>query len=193
MTRMEMPPTTPQGDLPIRLQHLAEAGGLINVFRMMLRSPAIASEVVGLGAVQFAESTLTPVDREIAILTVSTCYDAEYESAQHDPISRAVGVTDEQRAALAAMEWGSACFDPAQQSLISFSASVASSPTVPDDVFEAVRTHYTDRQVVELVIQAGYYFLIARVATVLKVPIDPPADDRVFKAGLTVASADLRQ
>ena len=65
-------------------------------------------------------------------------------------------------------------------------AAVAAASTVPDDVFDAVQLYYTDQQVVETVILTGYYFLIARVSSVLEVPQDPRPGDAVLRAGVTV-------
>jgi hypothetical protein len=46
-----------------------------------------------------------------------------------------------------------------------------------------MRLHYSDRQLVETVALTGNYFLIGRLTTVLNVPLDPPADDVVLRAG----------
>ena len=61
-------------------------------------------------------------------------------------------------------------------------------PAVPDAAFTAVQQHYTDRQIVEAIALAGYYFLIARLTPVLDVPLDPRADDAVLRAGRAVHS-----
>jgi alkylhydroperoxidase family enzyme len=105
--------------------------------------------------------------------------------------SRAVGVTDTQRAALAAKQWDSPEFNEAQRALIAFTAAIADAPTVAGDIFDAAQKHYTDQQIVELIIQTGYYFLLARVSTVLDVPLDPPSDDRVLRAGVALAGGSL--
>ncbi|MDQ1753080.1 MAG: hypothetical protein QOE71_4136 [Pseudonocardiales bacterium] len=190
MARIDLPEVI-IADLPPKLQDVERAGALINVFRMMARSPQIATPVVALGAAQFATSSLTPIDRELAILTSGACFEAPYEAAQHEPISRAVGVTDTQRAALAARQWDSPQFNEAQRALIAFTAAIADAPTVAGDIFDAAQKHYTDQQIVELIIQTGYYFLLARVSTVLDVPLDPPSDDRVLRAGVALAGGSL--
>jgi alkylhydroperoxidase family enzyme len=173
-------------DSPPPMRKAAERGALINVFRMLMYSPDLGVAVAGLGSAIFATSALTGIDRELAILACGACYRAPYEASQHEPISRAVGVSDQQRAAAADKHWYAGCFTPAQQALLAFVAAVAATPTLPDAVFTAMRQHYSDRQIVEAIALAGNYFLIGRLTTVLNLPLDPPADDAVLRAGLAL-------
>ena len=172
--------------LPEDLRRAAASGAMINVFRALLRSPAIAESVIRLGSAQFAAGSMAPVDRELVILACGELFEAPYGTAQHDPISRAVGVVDEQRAAIAERSWTADCFSTAQRSLLTFVTHVATASQAPVSRMTAVRAYYSDQQVVEVVVLVGYYFLIARVSTVLNVPIDAPADDRVLRAGQNV-------
>jgi alkylhydroperoxidase family enzyme len=146
MRRIEIPDPAAIGDLPPDLEQAARSGALINVFRMMLRSPQIASAVVSLGATQFGTSSLAPVDRELAILAAGASFQAPYEASQHAPISASVGVTDAQRTAIAERRYDSAEFSAPQQALLRFVADVAASPTVTDEVFAAVSAHYSQQQ-----------------------------------------------
>ncbi|HYZ52049.1 MAG TPA: carboxymuconolactone decarboxylase family protein [Streptosporangiaceae bacterium] len=170
------------------MQKAAEVGPLINVFRMLMHTPDIGAGVAQLGSAIFAASALTDVDRELAILACGACFRAPYEVSQHEPISRAVGVSDEQRAAVAEKRWNAGCFTAAQRALLAFVAAVADAPAVPDAAFNAMRQHYSDRQLVEAITLTGNYFLIARLTTVLNVPLDPPADDAVLRVGLAMHS-----
>jgi alkylhydroperoxidase family enzyme len=166
---------------PLPLRRAAETGHLINVFRMLMYSPVIGVEVARLAAAIFASSALTDIDRKLAILACGTCFQAPYEASRHQPISRAVGVTSEQRAALAARRWNAGCFTQAQQALLAFVAAVAATPAVPDAAFNAIRRYYSDRQIIETITLTGNYFLIARLTTVLGIPLDLPTDDAVLR------------
>jgi alkylhydroperoxidase family enzyme len=46
-------------------------------------------------------------------------------------------------------------------------------PEVPDDVFNTVRKHYSEREVVELTVLVGTYLMHNRVFTALKVDLEP--------------------
>jgi alkylhydroperoxidase family enzyme len=179
------------GEAPLALRMAAEGGGLINVFRMLMHTPDIGVQVTRLGSAIFAASALTDADRELAILACGACFRAPYEVSQHEPISRAVGISDEQRAAVAAKRWNAGCLTAAQQALLTFVAAVADAPAVPDAAFDAVQQHYSDRQLVEAIVLTGSYFLIGRVTTVLNVPHDPRAGDAVLRGGRAMHD-DLR-
>jgi 4-carboxymuconolactone decarboxylase len=174
------------GELPEELQQVAATGALVNIFRVMLRSPQIALNVVRLGAAQFGSGSLSPVDRELAILTTASQFGAAYEISQHEAISASVGVTAAQRAAVAVRQWDSPDFDAAQQALLQFLAAAAAAPTVPTTVLDDAKRHYSDQQIVEALILMGYYFMLARVSTVLDLPQDPPDGDTVLQAGIAL-------
>ncbi|WP_129784000.1 carboxymuconolactone decarboxylase family protein [Promicromonospora panici] len=189
MPNIQMPDFD-RSSLPPALARFDEADALINVFKIMLRSPQIADAVGNLGGVQFAYSSLPAVDREMAILAAGNCYASAYEAAQHEPISRAVGVSEQQRTAIAESRWDSPSFSAAQATMIRFVVAVAEGPTVQRELLSAIRHHYTDQQVVELVVQTGYYFLIGRITTVFDVEIDAPQDARVLDAGVSTAMTE---
>ncbi len=44
---------------------------------------------------------------------------------------------------------------------------------VPDDVFNAVRKHYSEREVVELTVLCGVYIMHNRIFTALRVDLEP--------------------
>lgn len=189
MPRIPVPDVV-SDDLPAELQQAIATGAMINVFGILLRSPRIAIPVIQLGSAQFGSGSLPGPDRELAILTCGSCFSAAYEASQHEQISGAVGVTAAQRAAIAVHQWDSPDLTPAQQALVAFVAAVGDAPTVPDDVFDAVQRHYSDQQVVEAVVLTGYYFMLARITTVLEVPQDPKEGDAVLKAGVSINGSD---
>ncbi|MHA7145359.1 carboxymuconolactone decarboxylase family protein [Arthrobacter sp. TmT3-37] len=164
------------------LQAMADNGGILNVFRMMLRNPQVADPVIRLGAAQFQSSSLQPIEREMTALAAGALFEAPFETAQHDPLSRALGITEQQRQAITSQDWVARCFSAKQRVLLRFVAAVAVHPKIPHSMLSDVRVHFTDEQVVDVIVQTGYYFLIARTITVLDVPIDAPSNARVFNA-----------
>ncbi len=170
-------------DMPESMRSLS-AGRVINVYRALANSPRTVEEVARLGAALFAKGALDPVDRELLILAYGLRYRAEYEWAQHVPISQAVGVTDDQRAALRRGEYDAAVFTPAQRALLRFAVAVADGPVVDDAVHAAVAEHYDAERIVEALVLAGFYFLLGRVCTVLEVDIDAGEGDEVLRQAL---------
>jgi alkylhydroperoxidase family enzyme len=142
--------------------------------------------------------------RELAILAVAKEAEARYEWIQHVEIGKAVGVTDEQIAALAqagscaaegadermrAAANGESPFDAAQQAAIELAACVVRGPRISDELWQCVRAQFSDREVVELLIAIGEYLMLARVMTVLEVDLDEGVGDAVLQ-GLRDRPAD---
>ena len=48
-------------------------------------------------------------------------------------------------------------------------------PRVTDQTFASLKQHLSDREVVELLMTIGEYWMLARVMTVLGVDVEPPA------------------
>ncbi|MFH8561794.1 carboxymuconolactone decarboxylase family protein [Streptomyces sp. NPDC017988] len=173
--------------LPEALRSLSQ-GRIINVYRMLGHAPRSVTQIARLGASLFADASLGATDRELLILTYATVFEAEYEWAQHVPISRAVGVTDAQREAVRHRRYDAEVFTPAQQALLGFAAAAAASPLVDDARHAAVAAHYTEEQIVETLVLAGFYYLLARVCTVLDVEIDAPETDELVRMAQTMHS-----
>ncbi|MGW3264020.1 carboxymuconolactone decarboxylase family protein [Streptomyces sp. NPDC001056] len=173
--------------LPEALRSLSQ-GRVINVYRVLGHAPRSVTQIARLGAALFADASLTAMDRELLILTYGTTFEAEYEWAQHVPISRAVGVTDDQRAALRQRRYDADVFTPAQRALLGFAAAAAASPFVDEALLTAVSAHYTSEQIVETLVLAGFYFLVGRVCTVLDVEIDAAGTDELVRMAQTMHS-----
>ena len=79
--------------------HIAETRGSIepntlmpNSFRALMNSPKAAEAVGQLGEYLRLHTSLDPVVREIAIISVARHTNSDYEWAHHEPIAREVGV-----------------------------------------------------------------------------------------------------
>src|SRR6201998_2183602 len=80
-----------------------------NIFRMMAPSPSYFEQFFRLGGAIRHRGELDPVVRELAITRTGILCEAPYEVTAHKRIGKNVGVTAEQKAALA--NWQSAsCF-----------------------------------------------------------------------------------
>jgi alkylhydroperoxidase family enzyme len=177
-------------ELPSELNELLRQANL-NIFSMWAHSVSTAGLIMKLGAAQFANLELPRATREMVTLLVATNNSATYEWGQHVGLSKAAGVSDEQRAALARSDVDAPCFSPPERAALRLAAAVQTGPTVADPIFEAARKYLSDRQLVELVGLVGYYWTLGRIATVFDVELDVAAGTAVYDAGLRVA-ADSR-
>jgi 4-carboxymuconolactone decarboxylase len=176
----------------------------LNIFRTLAHAETVFRPFLRFGGAVLGRMELDPVVRELAILTVAKEAEAEYEWIQHVEIGKAVGVTDEQIAALGkadscaaegaderirAAASGEGAFNEPQQAAIELAACVVRGPRASDDLWQCVRAQFGDREVVELLVAIGDYLMLARVMTVLEVDLDKGVADAVLQ-GLRDRPAD---
>jgi alkylhydroperoxidase family enzyme len=150
----------------------------LNIFRTLAHAETAFRPFLRFGGAVLTRMKLDPLIRELAILVVAREAEAAYEWIQHVAIAKQVGATDEQVATLEAGFTGesdAAAFDSAQAAAIAFAAAIVRSPRVDDELFERVRSHFDDREIVELLLAIGDYLMLARVMTVLEIELDDPA------------------
>ena len=151
----------------------ARGGRLINIYRLMLHSPALANAWFDLNqAVRYG----TEIDgqcRELAVIRVAILNDVEYVQRAHGPAyALKEGLTAEQVTAIA--NWRSSkLFSERQRALFAYTDAMTREIDVPDAVFAEVRKHFSDRQTVELTMLIGAYNMLTRFLKALKVDPEP--------------------
>ena len=72
-------------------------GKVINIFRVLMNHPKLAREWGRFGAYILSDKqTLTPRDREMAILRIGWLNQSPYEFEQHVRISKGIGISDDE-------------------------------------------------------------------------------------------------
>jgi alkylhydroperoxidase family enzyme len=148
-------------------------GKLINVYKLLLHSPTVCMAwFEHIGAIRW-KTKLPPRLREIAIVRIASVANYRYALQQHVPaIAVADGVSLEECEAL--KDWrASKFFSEAERTALSYVDAIIAAPEVPDEVFNTVRKHYSEREVVELTILAGTYIMHNRVTTALRIDLEP--------------------
>ena len=184
MARIPYPDST---KLPPEVNELLQQAHL-KVFSMWAHSVSTVGLVMNLGAVQFAKLELPRAILEMVILLGASTNVTEYKWVQHVALSKAAGVSDEQRAALKRGDVDAPCFSPSEQAALRLAAAVQAGPKVADPIFDTARKYLSDRQLVELVGLVGYYWMLGRIATVFQVELDVAQGAALYDAGLKVAA-----
>jgi len=166
-------------DAPEKVREAFGAVPPLNIFKTLAHAETAFRPFLRFGGAVLGRLQLDPVLRELAILQVARQAEAEYEWVQHAAIGRQVGVSDEQIAALEAGELDTAAFSDAEQAVLAFTAAVVAGPRVDDELFGRVRAQLSDREIVELLMTIGDYWMLARVMTVLELELDEPAATRL--------------
>jgi alkylhydroperoxidase family enzyme len=147
-------------------------GALINIYKLLLHSPTVCMTwFEHIGAIRW-KTKLTPRLREIAIVRIAQAARYAYALNQHVPgIAVPDGVSIAECEAL--KDWrASGMFSESERAALAYVDAMIAGPEVPDAVFEAVRKHYSEREVVELTILVGTYLMHNRVFTALRVDLE---------------------
>jgi len=169
MARIPYPDTDRPDLAPLVERIKAERGGrLLNLYRMLLHSPPIASGWLALFTAIRQQSTLAGRLRELVILRIAVLNGAEYEFKAHVPFALQEGFTPAQIDALKA---GRAPEDLTEvdEAVLVYAEAMTRTVRVSDPVFAAVRKHLGDRELVELTATIAGYNLVSRVLEALKI------------------------
>jgi alkylhydroperoxidase family enzyme len=148
-------------------------GSLINVYKLLLHSPPLAATwYEHVSAVRWA-TKLTGRLREIVIIRVGKINDIPYVMKQHVPgLAEAEGLSVAECDALA--DWKNAtCFSPAERAALAYVDALVLTTAVSDAVFDALRPHYDEREIVELSVLTGTYIMHNRVMKALGIDLEP--------------------
>jgi len=156
-----------------------------SVYRMLLHSPAIANAWFNLNNALRDQMELDAKLAEIAIIRVLKITRGAYLLSSHVPkIALERGLTIEQCEALD--EIGpSPLFDAREDSVIAYADAITNDIRVPDAVFDAVRAHFSERQILELTVVIGAYNMHSRVFEALELapPLTDKLDHKVRRTG----------
>ena len=153
----------------------------------LFRTLAVHSELMSrarpLGAGILAHGRVAPRDREIVILRTCARAGAEYEWGVHAAaFGRATGLTAQQIAATAADTPDAldtpgapdaAVWTAADAALLRLADELHDSAAVSDELWSKLAAGYSEEQLLELLVIAGWYRLLAYVINGSRIPLEP--------------------
>ena len=148
-------------------------GKLINVYRMLLNSPPLAESWFNHSNAVRWQTTLGGRLREIVIIRIGRLADSQYVLRQHVPaLALAEGLTLEECSELA--DWQtSGRFSESERAALAYADAMTRDIVVPDEVFDQVKAHFNDREIVELTVLIASYNMNARVMQALRLDLEP--------------------
>jgi len=154
------------------------SGALLNVYRLLLHSPALAQTWFEHNSAVRFQTVLTGRLREIVIIRIAHLNAIPYVLSQHVPaLAVAEGLTADECTALE--DWRTfagdpgGLFDARERAALAYAEAMTLSSHVPDDVFAAVRERFDDREIVELSVLCGTYIMHNRVMNALGIDLEP--------------------
>lgn len=156
---------------PLVEQIVAERGSVLHLYQMLLNSPRVASGWLNhLSGIRL-HSSLPGDLRELIIMRVAILNRAPYEADQHAPIALKEGVTQAQLDELEG--WArSDLFDERTRAVLAYTDEMTLNVQVPKAVFEQIRQHFNDKEIVELSATIATYNMVSRFLEALEIHTD---------------------
>lgn len=156
---------------PLVEQIVAERGSVLHLYQMLLNSPPIAKGWLNHLTGIRLNSSLPGDLRELIIMRVAVLNKAPYEADQHAPIALKEGVSQAQLDELNTWK-SSTLFDDRTRAVLAYTDAMTRDIQVDDVVFEAIRSHFSKREVVELTATIATYNMVSRFLEALQIHSD---------------------
>jgi alkylhydroperoxidase family enzyme len=153
---------------PLIARIKAERGKVLNLYKVLLHSPAVMEGWLNLFTAIRQKTKLGGRYRELAILRVAILNGADYEYRAHLPFALQEGASAEQIAALGAWQV-SPLFDAAERAALAYTDAMTRDIQVPDELFAEVRRHFDTQDLVELTATVAGYNLVSRFLEAMQV------------------------
>jgi 4-carboxymuconolactone decarboxylase len=168
------PPYTPEQDALLKKITPPAAPEVLALFRVLAVNPKLLERMPGWGGYLLGSSaSLSLRDREVVINRVCARCGAEYEWGVHvTAFGKAAGFTDADNAVIADSLSGGKGLANRDRLLVRLVDELHDSSTVSDALWEELAALWTEPQLIELLMLAGWYHAISYVCNVARVPLE---------------------
>lgn len=175
MTSPRIPPLTPPFDEPTTrlLRNMMSSADRepLKLFRTVARNPRLLRNFADNGKLIYhRETDISPLDRELIIQRTTARCGAEYEWGVHAHVfGPRVGLVGERLRATFEGSAASPCWSERERLLIEFADSLHERSNIDDALWERIRAHWSEEQILELAMIAGLYHAISYVIRVARI------------------------
>lgn len=176
--RLAKPRITPLQDsefTPEQVERLAKSrqkdGSVLNIFRTLVRVPEAFRAFTWWGGYVLSRNSLTPRDREIAILRVGWLCKSGYEWTQHHRIGLESGLDagEIERIKVGA---GADGWNAAEKALLAAVDDLNRDHFVSNPSWVELSKHYSERQCMDLVFTVGQYTQVSMILNSFGIQLD---------------------
>jgi alkylhydroperoxidase family enzyme len=153
----------------------------VGIFNMMAHAETVLKPLMKLGGTFLGKLELDPLLRELVICHAVNIEGGEYEWVQHVPVVLALGGNQAQIDALRTGDDQAACFSDAQKAVLRFTREVVVDVGASKEALSEAKKHLSEREIVEVILVAGFYIMLARLTETLDIPNDPPMGDKLVR------------
>ena len=172
MTRIALADLDQQPE-PIR--DWAARRGNLNVFRLLANAPNVFPGWSQMVDELYASPTFSARMREVIVLRVAHLQGSPYELAQHVPLGRAAGLTEQQLDAIATGDLDGAGFSADEHTALDVVTELCTTHHLRDESFAKARAVFGDAALTELLMIVSCYFGLALVLNAADLDIDTTA------------------
>jgi alkylhydroperoxidase family enzyme len=123
---------------------------------------------------------LTPRYRELAILRTGIVGDSKFEYSQHMKVARMVGIAEDQLDAIKG--WATSDkFDAAERAVMAATDELVARNLIEDATFAALKRHFSDEQIMELVFVIATWRMHGIVVRALHLEYDNDTTSRMVE------------
>lgn len=147
---------------------------VLNIFKITGNAPEIAEKMWQIYFDILQDGQVSWVDKELLILKSTKMGDCLYCVTQHEVVAGRLGVDPPKQAAIVGVEYRSSPhYTPNEVALLDLCAHVVLDPEgIPSEVWQRVKEHYDDGQIVELVATIGAYLQVSKFGDALGVQLE---------------------
>lgn len=149
----------PRAQGPRLFDLVSESGTLLGPFNEFLLNPPLGDALQRLGAAVRYQGSLSGRAREMAILVVAAAWDCAFERAAHEAVGRAVGLIEDELAAIAAGAPPDLA-DPREAAVLRLTRALVGGD-VDDETWASCVPPLDRETVFELTTLVGYYSTLA--------------------------------
>jgi alkylhydroperoxidase family enzyme len=147
------------------------SGRPLNIFLTLAKNPPLFDVFTRFGSHLLFKGEVPAREREIVILRVGWRSQSEYEFGQHTVIGKQAGLTDDEVVRLARA--GTDGWSDADAPLVRMADELCTDNVVTDDTWRDLSSHWSEAQLLELLMLAGYYRLVSGVLNSAGVSLEP--------------------
>ena len=147
-------------------------GSVQNIFRTLAHYPKLAKRWLVFANHILSKSTLSPREREIAILRAGWLAGSEYEWGQHVVIGKDAGLSDEEIQAI--KEGASAAvWNEHDRHILNAADELHTDVVLTDATWNGLTKTYSTEQMMDLIFTCGQYRMLAGALKTFRVQLDP--------------------
>jgi AhpD family alkylhydroperoxidase len=147
---------------------------VLNIFKITGNAPEIGEKMWEIFFAILQDGQLPWVTKELLILKSTKMGDCLYCVTQHEVVSGRLGVSPEKQADIVGFQYRkSPHYTEEEVAILDLCSHVVVNPEqIPVDVWERVRAHYDDGQIVEILATIGAYLQVSKFGDALGVELE---------------------